>query len=309
MRFALCAMFFAIGSLFFIPETPAETKLPTYSDSITNDEDEGNLSYPNLVLIEPVRNEIYVIDSQNRFIIYTSDFFPLVTVGKKHGIEAPQGLTVDAEGNIYVAMGVSQNFRKPRVAVLNASLKLVRNIFLEGFANDNLFVPYHLAIDKTGNIYVAGFHFPGVLVFDNSGSLVEIMVPEESGIPVRINNVTIDNGGRIYLVSEEEGHIYVYDEKKTFLFQFGEKGGSSGKLSRPQAAGIDNRNGNIYIVDFMRHTINVYDAKGKYLYEFGGQGWSEGWFQYPRAISIDSAGRILVADTANNRIQVLKTAE
>ncbi|MDP2766476.1 MAG: hypothetical protein Q8O41_03360, partial [Candidatus Methanoperedens sp.] len=94
-----------------------------------------------------------------------------------------------------------------------------------------------------------------------------------------------------------------------FLFKFGEKGGSTGKLSRPQAVGIDNRNGRMYVVDYMRHTISAYDRDGKYLFEFGGLGWGEGWFQYPKDISVDLIGKVLIADTFNNRVEVFKANE
>ena len=65
----------------------------------------------------------------------------------------------------------------------------------------------------------------------------------------------------------------------------------------------------MYVVDYMRHTVNVYDKDGKYLFEFGGLGWGEGWFQYPKDIAIDSQGRIFVADTFNDRVDVFKPNE
>jgi DNA-binding beta-propeller fold protein YncE len=65
----------------------------------------------------------------------------------------------------------------------------------------------------------------------------------------------------------------------------------------------------MYVVDYMRHTVSAYDKEGKYLFEFGGLGWGEGWFQYPRDIAVDSSGRILIADTFNNRIQVFQAKE
>ncbi|MFZ6016227.1 MAG: 6-bladed beta-propeller [Nitrospirota bacterium] len=281
----------------------------TYLDSITYDEEEGRLSFPSFVLAEPVRNEIYIIDSRARVIIYTSDFFPLFTLSKKNGIEVPQGLTVDAEGNLYIAQGATKENPKHRISVFNACLKWERDIYLKDFEGADSFIPYRLAMDRKGNIYVAGLYFPGILVLNTQGQFLEIISPEEEGRKVKLNNVTVDKMGRIYLVSEEKGHIYVYDENRKFLFKFGEKGGSTGKLSRPQAAGVDNRNGRIYVVDYMRHTISVYDKDGKYLFEFGGLGWGEGWFQHPRDISIDIRGRILIADTFNDRIEVFQPKE
>ena len=281
----------------------------TYVDSITEDEEGGKIYFPSNVFVDPVRNEIYIIDSRSRIIIYTSDFFPLYTLDKSGGVESPLSLAVDMEGNLYVTQSQTKEKPKHRISVFNACLRWERDIYLEGFEGSDSFIPYRLATDKKGNIYVAGSYFPGVLVLDNQGRFLEMLSPEEEDRKAKLTSVTLDEAGRIYLVSEEEGRVYVYDENRKFLFKFGEKGGSSAKLSRPVAVGVDNRDGRMYVVDYMRHTINAYDSTGKYLFEFGGLGWGEGWFQHPRDICVDPDGRILVADTFNDRIEVLKPAE
>jgi DNA-binding beta-propeller fold protein YncE len=308
----LCCVLFAVCSLLFLSHklnAQPQAQSVTYLDSIVEDEEGEKISFPSFVFVEPVKKEIYIIDSKARILICTSDFFPIFTLGKSQGIETPQGLTVDADGNLYVAQSLTKENPGYRISIFNACLRWERDIYLEGFEVAGSFIPYRLAIDKKGNIYVAASYFPGVLILNNQGKLLEIISPEEEGGKVKLNYVTLDQAGRIYLVSEEEGHIYVYDENRKFLFKFGEKGGSSGKLSRPQAVAVDNRNGTMYVVDYMRHTISVYDRNGRYLSEFGGLGWGEGWFQHPRDIAVDASGRILVADTFNDRIEIFKPNE
>jgi DNA-binding beta-propeller fold protein YncE len=300
-----------IGLFFIVPCGIYAQQSPSviYLDSINEDEEGVKISFPSFVFAEPVMKEIYVIDSKARVIIYTSDFFPIFTISKRDGIEAPLGLTVDTEGNMYVAQAPTKDNPRYKISVFNARLQWERDIYLKNSDIDESFIPNRLAVDKKGNLYVAGSYFPGVLVFDVKGQLLDTITPEEEDRKAKVNNVTLDNTGRIYIVSEEEGRIYVYDENRKFLFKFGEKGGSTGKLSRPLAVGIDNRIGRMYVVDYMRHTISAYDKEGKYLFEFGGLGWGEGWFQYPRDLTVDSTGRILIADTFNNRIQVFQAKE
>jgi len=311
----LCSLLIALCTVLCVArELNAEQKgTPalhvTYVDSITEDEEGGKIYFPSNVVVDPVRNEIYIIDSRARIIIYTSDFFPLFTLSKRNGIEAPGSLAVDAEGNLYVAQSVTKDNPKNRISVYNACLRWERDIYFEGFEGANSFVPNRMAVDKNGNIYAAGSYFPGVLVLNNQGRLLEMLSPEEEDRKAKLTSVTLDKDGRIYLVSEEEGRIYVYDENRKFLFKFGAKGGSTGKLSRPMAVGVDNRDGRMYVVDYMRHTITAYDSTGNFLFEFGGLGWGEGWFQHPRDICVDPNGRILVADSFNDRIEVLKPAE
>jgi DNA-binding beta-propeller fold protein YncE len=302
---------FIIGLVFIFPNTVGALLNPgiAYVGSIKEDEEGGHLSFPSFIFWEPVMNEIYVVDAGNRISIYASDFFPMYTLGKNRGIENPQGMAGDAEGNIYVIQGNTPEDRRYKISVFNACLRLARNIYFEKIKGSESFTPVRLALDKNGNIYVAGSYFPGVLVLNNQGKMLEMISPEEEGVKAKVNSVTIDKSGRIYIISTEEGHIYVYDENRKFLFQFGEKGGSTGKLSRPVALGVDNRNSKIYVVDYMRHTINVYDKNGKYLFEFGGLGWGEGWFQYPSDIAVDSTGRVFIADTFNDRVEVYKPTE
>jgi len=275
----------------------------TYHDSIYNDEEESRLINPSFVTTDPVTNDIYIIDGKGRIIIYTDDFFPLYTIRKNQYLKAPQGITIDTEGKLYVTQSATPE-SPSIVSVFSSCLRWERNIEVKGFEGDDSFEPHRVAIDGKGNLYVAANHFPGVIVMDDKGHFLDVISPEEEGKKVSLNNVALDQAGRIYVLSESEGRIYIYDENRKFLFKFGEKGGGSGKLSRPKAISIDKKSGRIYVVDYMRHTVTVYDQEGTYIFEFGGLGWGEGWFQYPVDLHVDRDGRILVADLFNQRVQV-----
>jgi hypothetical protein len=123
--------------------------------------------------------------------------------------------------------------------------------------------------------------------------------------PVKINYVTIDSQGRIYMVCPETGKIYVHDAEERFLFAFGTKGGSPGQLSNPRALVIDETRGLIYVADYMRHSILAYSMSGEYLFETGGRGETPGWFNFPNDIALTSRGELIVADLFNRRVQVL----
>ncbi|MEW6584946.1 MAG: NHL repeat-containing protein [Nitrospirota bacterium] len=305
----LSAGFIVVFLLFAADPLHSAQEPVSYCDCILEDEEGDRIRFPSSVFVEPVTKEVFITDGRNRVVVYTPDFFPIYTLDKKYGVESPQGVNVDHQGNLYIVQSATKENPKHRISVFNACFKWIKDIYLTGFEGENSFIPTGLSTDKKGNILVAGSSFPGVLLLDEEGKLIEILSPEDGDQKVRINNVSVDKNGRIYLVSEEKGRIYVYDENRKFLFNFGDKGGSSGKLSRPQAAAIDAESGTIYVVDYMRHTVSAYDGEGKYLFEFGGLGWGEGWFQYPRDITVDNTGRILVADTFNDRIEVFKTNE
>ena len=123
--------------------------------------------------------------------------------------------------------------------------------------------------------------------------------------PVKVNYVTIDSTGRLYLLSEETGRVYVYGPDETLLFHFGQKGGSPGQLSQAKSVAVDNKRGFIYVADYMRHTIITYDLNGKFLFEVGGRGNAPGWFNFPAAVALNSQEQLIVADLFNKRVQVL----
>jgi len=127
---------------------------------------------------------------------------------------------------------------------------------------------------------------------------------EKTG-PVRVTDVVRDSEGHLYVLSEETSKIYVYSPNEELLFSFGQKGGSTGKMSRPRSLAIDEKKKAVYVVDYMRHTVLIYNLGGRYMYEFGGMGTDPGWFQYPTSITLLNDGYLAVADLFNHRIQIL----
>lgn len=284
--------------------------------SIIREDYQGKkLSYPSKLFVDSVMKEIYVTDSgHGRILVYTHDFYPLLCIDESDGIESPIGLAVDPEGYLFVAQASGLKQKRARISVLSPSLKWKKDIFFEGVEGPNSFNPKNIAISKTGRLYVAGSNFCGVVVLNKDGTFSHLLSPvdrlgkgEEQ--KATICDVEIDSSGRIFLLSEDMGRVYVYDDKENFLFKFGTKGGSSGKLSRPRGLAVDDLSKRIYLIDYMRHTANAYSEDGRFLFEFGGRGWGKGWFQYPCDIAVDTSGNVLIADTFNQRVQVLKIEE
>jgi DNA-binding beta-propeller fold protein YncE len=311
-----------------IPHESASADQPKQSGSDRAEEDEAkpknipclfiirqdyqgiNLSSPSKLFVDSVKKEIYVTDTgHDRILVYTHDFYPLLTIGKSDRIETPLGIAVDPEGYLFVTQSPGAGHKRGRISVYNPALKWKKDIFFEGFKGAANFRPINIALNKAGKFYVAGSSYLGAVVLDKDGVFSNLLIPVDSigkqeKQEAKICDVDIDDLGNIYLLSEEMGRIYVYDQKENFLFKFGTKGGSSGKLSRPRGLAVDDRGKRVYVIDYMRHTANVYSADGRFLFEFGGQGWGRGWFQYPSDIAVDASGNVLVADTFNNRVQV-----
>lgn len=148
---------------------------------------------------------------------------------------------------------------------------------------------------------------PPELMPKSRGSIPKNKDKDKDLNPVTLNDIAIDSDGRIFLLSEEMGKVYVYGPGENFLFSFGTKGGSSGKMSRPRGLALDEKKKCIYIVDYMRQTILVFDMAGHFIFEFGGRGAAPMWFNFPNAIDVDSQGRVIIADLFNHRVQILES--
>jgi cell division protein FtsN len=279
--------------------------------------------YPVVVQHDSQMDEIYVIGGagmhpSSRIMIYGPDHFPTASLGDGRSVFTPRGLDVDSQGNIYVTQSESDG--KPhRLTVLNGAFFITDEFFIDENIPDmpEDFYPRSIAL-AAENIYITGNNYPGVLVLDRQlnfqGWLVpklvkgrlEIISDPKDPDALPLIDVVVDSTGKIYLLSPDEGRIYVLDKDQQFLFAFGSKGGSTGKLSRPMSLAVDENREIIYVIDYMRHSVNIYNYKnGKYLFEIGGRGLEPGWFNYPNHIDVDRRGNLIVADYFNHRVQIL----
>jgi DNA-binding beta-propeller fold protein YncE len=263
------------------------------------------LNRPKDVYVDGLGN-LYVVDAHHQAVfVYDDQYQPLTRLSPVNGIQKPVAVAVDHEGNIYVSD------REKGLLVFNSLGKIINTIDLNRMSGGKVHYATDLMIDGVDHLYLATGTEQGVLVLDKRGKLraaitpVDVVKEDMPPVPVVITRVTIDSKGRIYLVSEEMGRIYVYEDPKTFLFKFGRKGGSLGKLSHPVGIAADCSKNLIYVIDYMRHTLSMYDLQGVFLEEYGGQGEEPGWFNHPEQIYLDEKQRLVVADFFNHRIQIL----
>ena len=196
------------------------------------------------------------------------------------------------------------------IGVFNSLGRLTRKIYFADFPRAENFIAKDIAIDEKGNFYLAGgVNFP-LIILDKNGTFLSSIYPSEQqmGKMVRADVTAVAlTDDEMYLLSEGMGRIYVFSKEGKFIRKFARKGGSTGKLSRPRGLTIDKKANLVYIIDYMRHTLSIYNIDGKFITEYGGFGSRPSWFNYPNGISSNEDGRLFIADTFNQRVQVFDT--
>lgn len=290
-----------------------EPSVMGYITSIDYDEEVKKIGHPYSLYIEKIRNEMVLIDSQrSKITIYRLDnFYPVLTLDYRWGIQSPIQAQIDRKGNVYILHVIGKDLYE--LAIYDRALIKKSSLNFSGSIK-----PQRFAISSEGKIYVLvqiiGENFNSdsqIFIYDAEGNKIGDFDFTNLKDTIQPTEIKIDLNDNIYLIDLQKGKIFVFNKNHQFLFSFGEKGGVTGKLSQPKSIDIDEKRGIAYIVDYMRHVVNVYDLKneGRYLFEFGGYGYDIGWFQFPSCVSLDIQGRVYVADTLNKRVQVLSPYE
>lgn len=127
--------------------------------------------------------------------------------------------------------------------------------------------------------------------------------------------VALDPAGeRLYVADDRHDRVLVLDAHSfAVLGQIAASGSGPGQFDAPYDVAVDAQQPpRLYVGDNLNNRVDVFDATTLgYLGMFGGFGRTPGRFSIVRSVSAladDPRGGVLVADSANNRIQALDAA-
>ena len=238
---------------------------------------EAQLGRPTGVAVDGSGN-LYISDSLNHRIRRVSASGTITTVVPE--IIQPQGLAVDGSGNLYIA-------QVSRVLRLDASGTITTvagtgEIGLSGgdggpAVEATLGIPGDVALDASGNLYIADSYNHRIRRVDTSGIITTV-----AGI-----GSGIDEGGA--------------------------GPATEAVLNNPRAVAVD-RSGNLYITDTTSNKIKRVDTSGiistiagtgKESFSGDGGPAIEADLYHPQGIAVDLSGNVYVADQGNHRIRML----
>jgi sugar lactone lactonase YvrE len=236
--------------------------------------------------------------------------------GEPNLLDAPQGVTVDTQGNVYVIDSGNRRIQKFDSSgkslvlwgVIGTGPGQFRFTQFKFGVEVGLAAAAPLAVDGQSNIYVADPLNHRIQKFDANGQFLTQWGAQGDGDGQFQSpyGVAVDAKGNIFVSDFTRNDIQKFDGQGQFVLKWGGKGSEGGKFKHPGSIALDTQ-GNVYVVDYGNSRIQKFDGEGKLLVAWGTQGSGSGQFSQPVAVTVDKAGSVYVLDSGNWRIQKFDT--
>ena len=187
-----------------------------------------------------------------------------------------------------------------------AEIKVLRSFGSKGSGAGQFNGTRGVAVDGSGNIFVADKDNGRVQVFDADGRLVLSFGSKGSGQgqfqwPL---GVAVDGKGHVVVADAINHTVQVFDVQGGFVRSFGKKGTGDGEFNGPRGVACGPQ-GEIFVADYNNHCVKVFDASGRFLRRIGQKGSANGELNTPSGLALDAHGNLVVAEQHNKRVHVL----
>ena len=206
---------------------------------------------------------------------------PMMRLGPRASwLDFPQGLAVDASGNVYVADTLHNAVQK-----LDPSARLV----LGALVSSGLAFPTSVAVDASGNVYIADSRNNAIKEWSASTAQVSTLVSSGLNSPL---GVALDSTGNIYIADCGNNAIKEWGastQQVTTLVSSG--------LNCPSGAAVDIA-GNVYIADSRNNAVKEWNASTQGVTTLVSSGLG-----HPSGVAVDASGNVYIANTNYSSIQ------
>jgi len=246
-------------------------------------------------------------------------------------LDKPYRAVLDKFNNLYIADYFNNVIRKVDKF---GTISTVAGTGTQGYNGDGipantaqLSLPSAVAVDSTGNLYIAdtfsnrirkvdistgmistiaGTGFAGVLGDGGPANMAQLNQPE--GVAVdSFNNIYIADFGnsKIRMVSSLSGNINTFAGTGSFAFSGDGGPATAAALNQPTGVAVDGQ-GNVYIADNQNNRVRKVTATGMISTVISPTTTGILSPFLPEDVAVDSAGHVYVADFNNMRVLALK---
>jgi sugar lactone lactonase YvrE len=255
------------------------------------------------------------------------------------GLHNPNGAAVDGSGNVYVADMVNN-----RVLYYPAGSTTATRVYGQGgsfttnasdVSADSLNNPFGIAVDGSGNVYVADAVNNRVLYYPAGGTTATRVYGQGGDFTSDVantnvsansltgpNGVAVDGSGNLYIADSGNNRVLYYPAGSTTATRvYGQGGDFTANASTVSATGLSipvgitlDRNGNLYIADAVNNRVLYYptgSTTATRVYGQGGDfttntdekgGISATSLEHPFGVAVDRSDNLYITDPGNRRI-------
>jgi len=307
----------------------------------------AQINNPYGVAVDSAGN-IYIADNGNKRIrkVNTSGIISTVAGNGTGGylgdggvataaqLNNPYGVTVDNNGNIYIADTSNRRIRKVNTSGI---ISTVAGNGTAGYSGDGgaataaqLNNPYGVTVDNSGNIYIADTSNRRIRKVNTSGIISTVAGNGTAGYSgdggaataasLTPYGVALDSTGNIYIADgsyhrirkvNTSGIISTVAGNGTAGYSGDGGAATAAQLNNPTGIAVDST-GNIYITDGINRRIRKVNTSGIIStvagngtagYSGDGGAATAAQLYYPTGVAVDSTGNIYIADNSSNRIR------
>ncbi|MHC5018926.1 MAG: SMP-30/gluconolactonase/LRE family protein [Planctomycetota bacterium] len=259
------------------------------------------LKAPRCVRVDTARNRVWVFGTDGRLHLFDTEgnaVRSFALPGERSG--NPQGLDVDADGNILVADTHAHCLLR-----LRPDGTLIARYGKAGTGPGEFHWPTAICEAPDRTLWVTEYGEQDRLHHLNAdGTPIGVYggTGSEPGQFYRPSNVAIDGDGGVWVADACNHRLQLFDASGAFQREV--RGPADALLRYPYDVVVD-RDGTLIIAEFGSHRVRRLDAHGRLLQSWGGPGTESGRLVDPWGCTPFADG-VLVADTGNHRLQYLR---
>ena len=226
-------------------------------------------------------------------------FRPVSSFGEQGSSEGmfngPLGVAVN--GRDEIAVTDSGNHR---VQVFSSDGTYLRSFGREGDKQGEFRMPSGIAFGTNDNIIVGESGNQFIQMFTGEGEYLSDCYGHSSPdlCPAEPCGLSVGSDGNIIVPDCHEKVVKIFSPDEQLLCTIGE-----GQLTSPSHC-IQYRD-HFFVSDRGDHRIKKFDREGKLLNTYGSKGVGNKQFNDPCFLSVDKAGRLMICDKLNHRVQLL----
>ena len=263
-------------------------------------------NYAGNVPAQPIVPDEY----DTKFVKLTATRFIGVPGSGNGQLQNPKNVAIDAQGNLYVAdadNGRIEKFDSNGGFVLAWGTKSPPNVV----GSQNTFnEPWGIALDKSGNVYIADTWNHRIQKFDKDGKFLTMWGVNGDTRGVAAGNplefygpraVAIDAQGNVLVTDTGNKRVLKFSPNGDPIDQYGGVGGDPGQFLEEVGIAVDAQ-GNIYVADTWNQRIQKFDSQFNFVTQWQVQAWDSQSVVNKPYIAVDPDGNVFVTDPEVSRI-------